>query len=159
VRYEIYPQQFLTLSPSEPAPSPSVSFLDLRIFQSPSGLAHCLYDKRREEAFRSIPLVRFPDIRSALIDRCRYGIVQSQFVRFALLCYYRDDFVSEMARLLAILHQNKRYSLHRLLGVFRRSVLRYPSLYGTRSSMGLYRMVRELLFSLLRIGTFRLSSI
>jgi len=149
-RYDIYPRQFLTLDPSEPAPARSVSFLDLEVSQDPFlGLTHRLFDKRREPAYRSIPIVRLPHRLSVMPD-----VVQSQIIRFRCLCMTPDDFVMELARLLAILHHNKGYSLHRLLMLTRRSLRRFPSLYGARSYVGIFLRVRGQLFRMLDAGTF-----
>ena len=155
LRYDIYPRQFLTLDPSEPAPARTVSFLDLEIFQDPHiGLSHRLYDKRREPSFRSIPIVCMPHRLSVMLDRFKFGVVQSQIIRFRCICLRSDDFVMELARLLAILHHNKGYSLHRLLMLSRRSLRRFPSMYGSRSYVGIFQRVRAQLRQMLLAGTF-----
>ena len=155
LRYDIYPRQFLTLDPSEPAPARSVSFLDLEIFQDRElGLSHRLFDKRRERAYRGIPIVRMPHRLSVMPDRFKFGIVQSQIIRFRNLCVRSEDFVLEVARLLAILHQNKGYSLYRLLRLSQRSLRRFPSLYGARSSTGIFIRVKSQFSSYLTANAF-----
>ena len=160
LRYDIYPQQFLVLDPSEPAPARTVHFLDLEVFQDPHfGLSHRLFDKRREECYHSIPLVRFPHRLSVMPARFRFNIVQSQIHRFRILCLRSDDFVLEVARLIAILHQNKGYSLYRLMKLTRRSLDRTPAIYGARSSYGVFIRVRAQLRVFLARGEFRSSCV
>ena len=65
-------------------------------------------------------------------------------------------FVMETARLLAILHDNKGYSLHKLLSLTRRSLLRFPSIFGGRSSVGVFISIRLQLKVYLESGSFRL---
>ena len=131
------------LDAAEPHQSLQVNFLDLTIFQSPTGpprLVHRLYDKRRESAFRNIPLVQFPHWRSVMPVSFKLGCVHSQIFRLVYICSFQADFVVEAASLLAILHSHKNYPLRSIELRLRKSLRSFPSLYGTRSpsSVGTY---------------------
>jgi hypothetical protein len=97
----IYPPAMLTVTQADAGPS--VDFLDMHIFQdttTPSKpFVTSLYDKRRENKFRPLHLVRFPHIKSLISDSARYGIVTSQFHRFRRIIT-RPHFIREMASFL-----------------------------------------------------------
>jgi hypothetical protein len=160
MRYQIYPQQYLRLTASEAQPSRSVSFLDLQIFNNGDGtLSHRLYDKRREDRFSGIPLVRFPDIRSIMPLRGKIGVIVSQFYRFRTVCLRRSDFLREMARLVAILLLNKQYPQGVVYHEVDRVFHIVPSLYGCRSARGLLNEFYAVLSGLLLVPQFRTSPI
>ena len=51
------------------------------------------YDKRLDDKFTGIQVIRYPHIESFLSNSAKYGIVTSQMHRFARRCSLRSDFV------------------------------------------------------------------
>ena len=64
--------------------------LDISIEIVDGLFTHKIYDKRRDFNFEILGL---PSFRSNIPVKMIYGVICSQFYRFATVCKYRDDFV------------------------------------------------------------------
>ena len=52
-----------------------------------------LYDKKAGLVAKGLKLNKFPDPRSKLSTRCKYGVITSQLHRYKVACTRRQDFV------------------------------------------------------------------
>ena len=50
-------------------------------------------DKRLDDKFKNIDVIRYPAIDSCLSSKAKYGIMDSQMIRFSRRCSKRRDFV------------------------------------------------------------------
>ena len=85
----IYPRE-LQISNTNEDPHKNCSFLDISIEIVDGLFFHKIYDKRRDFDFDILGL---PSFRSNVPAKLIYGVMCSQFCRFASVCKHRDDFV------------------------------------------------------------------
>lgn len=111
----------------------TVNYMDITLSRDPRvGVATDIYDKRCEQGFQRIAMIRFPHIESYISDSAKYNIVTSQFVRFMRLCSSKQAFVHRMADMLAALCL-KSYRRPELFRRVRKLVYQYPDMYSIRS--------------------------
>lgn len=105
-------------------------YLDMRLYFLPNGLLTTeLYDKRREQRFANIQLVRFPHVSSNLSDRCKYNCISGEFHRLRRIVLQQDNFCRELARVQVQL-ESRGYSSRRLLRRLHKHCHAYPHLYN-----------------------------
>ena len=73
-----------------------------------------IYSKKNDLKFAKLAFIKFPHITSILMNRCKYGCVRSQVIRFARRCTQRKGFLDNTARLIVFLHTERGYVLRRL---------------------------------------------
>jgi hypothetical protein len=70
------------------------AYMDIHMRQnSRRGVISAIVDKRPDDKFTGIQVIRYPRIESFLSNSAKYGIVTSQMHRFARRCSLRSDFV------------------------------------------------------------------
>ena len=81
-----------------------------------------LYDKRVDLQRTGLKVNRFPDQRSKLTDRCKYGVITSQLHRYAVACTRSSDFIKAATELYStfIKKQYNRQSINKYFGRFMR---------------------------------------
>jgi hypothetical protein len=106
----IYPKHILQLNVADSGDK--VPYLDLFIHQNKRrGLVAGIYDKRLDDKFKNIDVIRYPAIDSYLSSKAKYGIVDSQMFRFSRRCSKRRDFVYNTSLVIYRL-QLKDYCMH-----------------------------------------------
>ena len=98
----IYPRE-LQISNTNSDPHRKCSFLDISIEIVDGLFIHKIYDKRRDFNFDILGL---PSFRSNIPVKMIYGVMCSQFCRFASVCKYRDDFISNCKLVISKLKNN-----------------------------------------------------
>ena len=98
----IYPRE-LQITNTNSAPHKKCSFLDISIEIVNDTLVHKIYDKRRDFNFDILGL---PSFKSNIPVKLIYGVMCSQFCRFATVCKYRDDFVLNCKLVISKLRDN-----------------------------------------------------
>ena len=98
----IYPRE-LQITNTNSAPHKKCSFLDISIEIVNDTLVHKIYDKRRDFNFDILGL---PSFKSNIPVKLIYGVMCSQFCRFAAVCKYREDFVSNCKLVISKLRDN-----------------------------------------------------
>ena len=94
----MYPA-YLNLVPEEP--QSRGHFLDAA-YQFDLGTRRfrlAVHDKRREERYAAVPSLKYPHIASGLSEASKYGVIGSQFHRFARICSDVEAFASACAQL------------------------------------------------------------
>ena len=88
----IYPPNILALVLA--AEGETVPYMDLLIRQNRRrGLITAIYDKRLDDKYADINVIRYPDTQSILATKAKCGIVTSQMYRFMRRCTLAKDFV------------------------------------------------------------------
>ena len=85
----IYPRA-LQISNTNSHPHKICNFLDISIEIINGIFVHKIYDKRRDFNFDILGL---PSFKSNIPVKLIYGVMCSQFCRFAAVCKYREDFI------------------------------------------------------------------
>ena len=98
----IYPRE-LQISNTNSEPHKKCSFLDISIEIVDGLFIHKIYDKRRDFNFDILGL---PSFKSNIPVKMIYGVMCSQFCRFAYVCKYRDDFVLNCKLVISKLQTN-----------------------------------------------------
>ena len=98
----IYPKE-LEITKTNEDPHNKCSFLDISIEIVDNLFIHKIYDKRREFNFSILGL---PSFKSNVPVNSIYGVMCSQFCRFALVCKYREDFVFNCKSIISKLLNN-----------------------------------------------------
>ena len=80
----------MEISNTNSDPHKKCSFLDINIEIVDGLFIHKIYDKRRDFNFDILGL---PSFRSNIPVKMLYGVMCSQFCRFAAVCKYRNDFI------------------------------------------------------------------
>ena len=80
----------MEISNTNTDPHKKCSFLDISIEIVDGLFIHKIYDKRRDFNFDILGL---PSFRSNIPIKMLYGVMCSQFCRFAAVCKYRNDFI------------------------------------------------------------------
>ena len=70
-----------------------------------------IYDKRLDDKFKNINVIRYPAIDSYLFSKAKYGIMDSQMFRFSSRCSKRRDFMYNTSLVIYRL-QLKDYCMH-----------------------------------------------
>ena len=93
------------------------------------GLITAIYDKRLDDKYADIKVIRYPDTQSVLATKSKCGIVTSQMYRFLRRCSLAKDFVYNTS---LVLHRlmNKAYHTSSLWAQVRRFLVRHPHIYG-----------------------------
>jgi len=131
----IYPSQILSLVLA--ADGETVPYMDLLIRQNRRrGLITAIYDKRLDDKYADIKVIRYPDTQSILATKAKCGIVTSQMYRFLRRCSLATDFVYNTA---LVLHRlmGKGYQTSLLWAQVRRFLVKHPDVYGGRE-MGVW---------------------
>ena len=103
--------------------------MDLFIHQNKRrGLVAGIYDKRLDDKFKNIEVIRYPAIDSHLSNKAKYGIVDSQMVRFSRRCSKRRDFVYNTSLVLYRL-QLKTYCMHTVWACVRKFMQNNTNLF------------------------------
>lgn len=112
----IYPQS-LEINNTNNAPHRKCSFLDIDIEITNGGFVHKVYDKRRDYNFEILGL---PSFNSNAPKKLVYGVLCSQFCRYASICKFREDFIFNCQLFINKLHQNDfpSYFLKKLVNKF-----------------------------------------
>jgi hypothetical protein len=92
-----------------------------------------LYDKRREECYKHIPIVQFIDVSSAVSVRVGSNVLWGQLHRLMGLIMERDNFITEVSERIALL-QTCGFQPRSLRKVLVRFVNRFYYNYGDRTS-------------------------
>ena len=74
----------------------TVNYLDMTIWHTQQGNLQWhskLYDKKVGLVAKGLKLNKFPDPKSKLSTRCKYGVITSQLHRYTVACTRRQDFV------------------------------------------------------------------
>ena len=127
----IYPKHILSLVLADSGRS--VPYMDLHIRQNKRrGLITAIYDKRLEDKYADIDVIRYPDSSSVLATKAKCGIVTSQMHRFLRRCSFARDFVYNTGLVLyRLIH--KGYHRPSLWAQVRRFLLVRPHIYGGRT--------------------------
>ena len=106
----IYPKHILQLNVADSGNA--VPYLDLYINQNRRrGLVAGIYDKRLDDKFKNINVIRYPAIDSYLSSKAKYGIMDSQMIRLSRRCSKRRDFIYNTSLVIYRL-QLKDYRMH-----------------------------------------------
>ena len=127
----IYPKDILSLVLA--AEGETVPYMDLLIRQNRRrGLITAIYDKRLDDKYANINVIRYPDRESVLANKAKSGIVTSQMYRFHRRCTLASDFVYNTS---LVLHRLvlKAYHTPMLWAQVRRFLLRHPDIYGRKT--------------------------
>ena len=98
----IYPRE-LEISNTNCNPHKKCSFLDISIEIIDGKFVHKIYDKRRDFNFEILGL---PSFKSNVPVKLIYGVLCSQFCRFASVCKFRDDFIFNCKLVVSKLQDN-----------------------------------------------------
>ncbi|MEL6542770.1 MAG: hypothetical protein AAFQ34_15395 [Pseudomonadota bacterium] len=112
----IYPPA-LEIQNTNVAPHGKCSFLDIDIEITDNRFVHKVYDKRRDYNFEILGL---PSFNSNTPSKLAYGVLCSQFCRYASICKYREDFIFNCQLFIRKLQQNNfpMYVLKKLVNKF-----------------------------------------
>ena len=99
----IYPDS-LEIKNTNIVPYVKCSFLDIDIELTNGSFIHKVYDKRRDYNFEILGL---PSTNSNIPDKSIYGVLCSQFCRYASNCRFREDFLLNCQLLINKLLHNK----------------------------------------------------
>ena len=124
----IYPKEILTLVTA--AEGETVPYMDLLIRQNRRrGLLTAIYDKRLEDKYANIKVIRYPDTQSVLAMKAKCGIVTSQMYRFLRRCTLAKDFVYNIS---LVLHRllEKGYHAAAIWAQVKRFLVKHPHIYG-----------------------------
>ena len=124
----IYPRE-LQISNTNSEPHKKCSFLDISIEIVDGVFIHKIYDKRRDFNFDILGL---PSFKSNVPTKLVYGVMCSQFCRFAAVCKYRDDFIFNCKLLVSKLEDNgcPSFVLRKFVNKFKYSKKLTLSKYG-----------------------------
>jgi hypothetical protein len=148
----IYPRERLELQKT--GEGFDVDYMDLYIKQNrKQGLYTMIYDKRLDEKFEKIQVIRYPHRLSALSDHSKYGIVNSQMFRASQLCTLPVDFCYNVALVMHRMIITKEYNPHKVRRRVRVFLSKHHGIYG-KSSQSLYSLISSL-FDKLVIGTIK----
>ena len=98
----MYPKELKILN-TNLAPHKIASFLDTEIKIENGKFVSKVYDKRRDFNFEILGL---PSFTSNVPGKMAYGVLCSQFCRFASICTYKEDFVHNCQMFIRKLQQN-----------------------------------------------------
>ena len=114
VHKAIYP--FYIKLNREQGPSLAVSMLDIFLFydKKTKCIETTIYSKQNDPKYAKLAFIKYPHITSILMNRCKYGCIRSQVIRFARRCSQRKGFLDNTARLIVHLHTKRGYILRRL---------------------------------------------
>ena len=93
----------MEISNTNTDPHKKCSFLDISIEIVDGLFIHKIYDKRRDFNFDILGL---PSFKSNIPVKLIYGVMCSQFCRFANVCKYRNDFVNNCKLVTSKLESN-----------------------------------------------------
>ena len=112
----IYPPA-LEIQNTNVAPHGKCSFLDIDIEITDNRFVHKVYDKRRDYNFEILGL---PSFNSNTPSKLAYGVLCSQFCRYASICKYKEDFIFNCQLFIRKLQQNNfpMYVLKNLVNKF-----------------------------------------
>ena len=99
----IYPRE-LQISNTNSDPHKKCSFLDISIEIVDGLFVHKIYDKRRDFNFEILGL---PSFKSNVPTKLIYGVMCSQFCRYASVCKYREDFIFNCKLVITKLKENE----------------------------------------------------
>ena len=99
----IYPQ-CLEVTNTNFAPHKKCSFLDIDIEITDDGFVYKVYDKRRDYNFEILGLLSF---NSNTPNKLAYGVLCSQFCRYASICKFKEDFIFNCQLFINKLKQNE----------------------------------------------------
>jgi hypothetical protein len=118
IRYQpegIYP---LSLTLLKTGSGKKVDYMDLLVDQNGRlGIHTSIFDKRLDDKFANIRVVRYPAGSSALSEACKLGIVNSQMTRALSLCSLPGDFAYSTA---VVVHRMVVTNGYNRAGVWRR---------------------------------------
>jgi len=124
----IYAKGFLELNLADSGWD--VPYMDIHIRQNKRrGLISAIYDKRLDDKFTGIQVIRYPHIESFLSNTAKYGIVTSQMHRFARRCSLRSDYVYNAS---LVIHRMilKGYLIRMIWPIVRRFISNHPEIYS-----------------------------
>lgn len=124
----IYPKGVLELNLADSGWD--VPYMDIHIRQNKRrGLISAIYDKRLDDKFTGIQVIRYPHIESFLSNTAKYGIVTSQMHRFARRCSLRSDYVYNAS---LVIHRMilKGYLIRMIWPIVRRFISNHPEIYS-----------------------------
>ena len=127
----IYPKDILSLVLA--AEGETVPYMDLLIRQNRRrGLITAIYDKRLDDKYANINVIRYPDTESVLANKAKCGIVTSQMFRFLRRCTLATDFVYNTS---LVFHRLvlKSYHTGSLWAQIRRFFIKHPNIYGGKT--------------------------
>jgi hypothetical protein len=87
----IYPKCLILLKEQEA--TSGVSFLDTQLCQQDGVWYSKIYDKREHRPLNRISQEKYPHATTFLSSRSKFGVITSQFYRFARICTKKVDFV------------------------------------------------------------------
>jgi hypothetical protein len=123
----IYPQEFLKLEPT--GAGTDLDYMDLFIKQTDKlGFQTSIHDRRLSPQFKRLNIIRYPHLKSVLMDNAKYGIVTSQMTRCRDLCSSPRLFTFQSALIMYRMIQEKGYSQRKVLQRMRNFLL-----HGTRN--------------------------
>jgi hypothetical protein len=124
----IYPGNALQLQPADSGAN--VPYLDLSICQNArAGLYTTIYDKRLDDKYRGINVIRYPHVDTVLASKCLSSILTSQLHRFARLCTRKTDFAYQTALVIHRMLQ-KGYPHLWIWPKLKRFIAEHPALYA-----------------------------
>ena len=144
----IYPPNILALVLA--AEGETVPYMDLLIRQNRRrGLITAIYDKRLDDKYADINVIRYPDTQSILATKAKCGIVTSQMYRFMRRCTLAKDFVYNTS---LVLHRLilKAYHTSSLWAQVRRFLVKHPHIYGGRDVRSWINRLRSKISALAR---------
>ena len=94
---KIYPEWLQLGEPEERGPQ--VNYLDMTIYHDAGIWQSNLYDKRKKLKLKGLKINKFPDPKSKITTRCKYGIITSQLHRFTVTCTRTSHFTNAATEL------------------------------------------------------------
>ena len=150
----IYPQEILTLEKADEGTR--VPYLDISISQTLKlGITTAIFDKRLDDKYTAISVIRYPSMDSRLAQKCKSGILRSQSHRFARLCKRLSDFSYNCA---LVIHRmtHKGYPEHWLWPSLRRFLSEHPPTTGGARSWPVAHVERLVHAQLDRLRTHKI---
>jgi hypothetical protein len=148
----IYPKDILELNVADAGHS--VPYMDIFVRQNRRrGLITTIYDKRLDDKFKDVQVIRYPHIDSCLASMAKYGIVTSQMHRFARRCSLRSDFVYNSSLVIHRMIQ-KGYRVSLIWPFVRKFMNQHPTLYS-RDHLGIWMRRFKCKLVQLQSGTIR----
>ena len=148
----IYPKDILELNVADAGHS--VPYMDIFVRQNRRrGLITNIYDKRLDNKFKDVQVIRYPHIDSCLASMAKYGIVTSQMHRFARRCSLRSDFVYNNSLVIHRMIQ-KGYRVSLIWSFVRKFMNQHPTLFS-RDHLGIWMRRFKCKLVQLQSGTIR----
>jgi hypothetical protein len=94
---KMYPEWLQLEEPEERGPH--VNYLGMTIYHDAGIWPSNLYDKRKMLKLQGFKINKFPDPKSKITTRCKYGIITSQLHRFTVTCTRISHFTNAATEL------------------------------------------------------------